>query len=72
MTDCKLGLSYDSWCWSGMTKDGKVGFFPSSHIKADSIRDPTGAYGSTLIKKESRRLFKMRHSKTGSSSSSNY
>ncbi|KAH8201218.1 hypothetical protein TruAng_004608 [Truncatella angustata] len=65
-------LSYDSWCWSGMTKDGKVGFFPSSHIKADSIRDPSGSQGSGLTKKDSRRLFKMRHSKSSSTSSSNY
>lgn len=55
-----------------MTKDGKVGFFPSSHIKADSIRDPSGAHGSSLMKKESRRLFKIKHAKSGSSSSSSY
>ncbi|KAK9418422.1 putative SH3 domain-containing protein [Seiridium unicorne] len=65
-------LSYDSWCWSGMTKDGKTGIFPSSHIKADSIRDPSGAHGSSLTKKESRRLFKIRHAKSNSSSSITY
>ncbi|KAF7540488.1 hypothetical protein G7054_g1299 [Neopestalotiopsis clavispora] len=60
-------LSYDSWCWSGMTKDGKVGFFPSSHIKPDSIRDPNGLGNK---KDPSRRLFKMRHAKSTSSSGS--
>lgn len=50
-----------------MTKDGKVGFFPSSHIKPDSIRDPNGLGNK---KDPSRRLFKMRHAKSTSSSGS--
>ncbi|KAI1876770.1 uncharacterized protein JN550_000842 [Neoarthrinium moseri] len=67
-------LSHDSWCWSGTTKDGRTGFFPSSHIKPDSIRDPpgsVGAFGATT-KKDSRRLFKIRHSKSISSSGSSF
>ncbi|KAK6853071.1 hypothetical protein PG995_009883 [Apiospora arundinis] len=32
-------LNQDQWCWSGMTKDGKIGFFPQSHIKPESVKD---------------------------------
>ncbi|RYP65330.1 hypothetical protein DL769_006345 [Monosporascus sp. CRB-8-3] len=30
------------WCWAGMTKKGKVGFFPRSHIDPNSMRGEPG------------------------------
>ncbi|KAH7034553.1 uncharacterized protein B0I36DRAFT_360067 [Microdochium trichocladiopsis] len=27
----------EQWCWSGITKNGKAGFFPQTHIKPESI-----------------------------------
>ncbi|RYP18027.1 hypothetical protein DL765_004143 [Monosporascus sp. GIB2] len=30
------------WCWAGMTKKGKVGFFPRSHIDPNSMRREPG------------------------------
>ncbi|KAI0133020.1 hypothetical protein BJ170DRAFT_651560 [Xylariales sp. AK1849] len=57
-------LSYDSWCWSGMTKDGRIGFFPASHIKGESIRDAPATPATGF---KARRLFKRRaHSSVSS------
>lgn len=33
------GLNQDDWCWSGTKKNGKVGLFPRSHIKIESLRE---------------------------------
>ncbi|KAK8119384.1 uncharacterized protein PG998_004010 [Apiospora kogelbergensis] len=44
-------LNQDQWCWSGMTKDGKVGFFPQSHIKPESVK---GAISSGYIPSRSK------------------
>ncbi|KAK8042472.1 hypothetical protein PG994_012955 [Apiospora phragmitis] len=56
-------LSQGQWCWSGMSKDGKVGFFPQSHIEPESVRE-TISYESHHSKKQVRptRLFKLRRS----------
>ncbi|KAI1375733.1 hypothetical protein F4677DRAFT_115134 [Hypoxylon crocopeplum] len=29
----------DDWCWSGMKKNGKIGLFPRSHVKMESMRE---------------------------------
>ncbi|KAI0892517.1 hypothetical protein F4806DRAFT_233136 [Annulohypoxylon nitens] len=31
-------VNRDDWCWSGTKKNGKVGLFPRSHIKMESLR----------------------------------
>ncbi|KAL7628424.1 hypothetical protein AAE478_002627 [Parahypoxylon ruwenzoriense] len=31
-------LNQDDWCWFGMKKNGKVGIFPRSHVKMESLR----------------------------------
>ncbi|KXJ96251.1 hypothetical protein Micbo1qcDRAFT_218143 [Microdochium bolleyi] len=33
----------EQWCWSGITKNGKAGFFPQTHIRPDSIVAATAA-----------------------------
>ncbi|KAK6828203.1 hypothetical protein PG987_011544 [Apiospora arundinis] len=54
-------LNQDQWCWSGMTKDGKIGFFPQSHIKPESVKNALSPEFNQL-KKQARptRLFKLR------------
>ncbi|KAI1504535.1 hypothetical protein F5X99DRAFT_18637 [Biscogniauxia marginata] len=32
-------LNQDDWCWSGRKKDGRVGLFPRSHVKIETLRD---------------------------------
>ncbi|KAI1453126.1 hypothetical protein F4805DRAFT_386893 [Annulohypoxylon moriforme] len=31
-------INRDDWCWSGTKKNGKVGLFPRSHVKMESLR----------------------------------
>ncbi|KAI1872159.1 uncharacterized protein JN550_003878 [Neoarthrinium moseri] len=58
----------DQWCWSGMTKNGKVGFFPQSHIKPESIREALSnnssaasiKSGNTTKTKKTTRLFSIK------------
>ncbi|KAI1760416.1 hypothetical protein GGR53DRAFT_509830 [Hypoxylon sp. FL1150] len=32
-------LNQDDWCWYGTKKNGKVGLFPRSHVKIESLRE---------------------------------
>ncbi|KAK7927334.1 hypothetical protein PG985_004332 [Apiospora marii] len=43
-------LDQNQWCWSGMTKDGKVGFFPQSHIKPEWIKAASSPDSNQFLK----------------------
>ncbi|KAI2610526.1 hypothetical protein GGR54DRAFT_370040 [Hypoxylon sp. NC1633] len=38
-------INQDDWCWCGMKKNGKVGLFPRSHVKFESLRESAVWYG---------------------------
>ncbi|KAK7956374.1 uncharacterized protein PG986_005596 [Apiospora aurea] len=53
-------LDQGQWCWSGMTKDGKVGFFPQSHISPESVKEAISPESHHLRHVRPTRLFKLR------------
>ncbi|KAK8051810.1 hypothetical protein PG993_003195 [Apiospora rasikravindrae] len=53
-------LDQGQWCWSGMTKDGKVGFFPQSHIKPESVKEAVSPESHHLKQVRPTRLFHLR------------
>ena len=66
------GTHQEQWCWSGMTKNGKVGFFPQSHIKPESIREATNNSfaGSIESATKSTKFFGLKRIATAASSGS--
>ncbi|KAK7958489.1 hypothetical protein PG988_013337 [Apiospora saccharicola] len=54
-------LDQNQWCWSGMTKDGKVGFFPQSHIKPESVKEALSPESNQFLRQvRPTRLFNLR------------